>query len=214
MLTKLHQFGKVKYMGSKERRARHKLFLQNAILTSAKKVANEEGWEAVTMRRIADEIEYTLPVIYSHFDSKDKIIISIANSGFKLLLDQIKAKVATSKGTVEKAVEEIALEYCKFASDEPALYEAMYGKVGISALSTEESPEGQELFNYIHEHIITLGKDNKLTIANPWAETKLFWSTLHGLLMLDDIGRISDTNSTLEDIVKIFVAGRVAMWKK
>jgi AcrR family transcriptional regulator len=50
-----------------ERRQRDRARWQRAIITAARQMAEAEGWDAVTIRRLADRIDYSQPVLYSHF---------------------------------------------------------------------------------------------------------------------------------------------------
>lgn len=58
--------------------ARHRL-----IVDTARGLAEREGWDAVTTRRLATEIEYSQPVIYKHFASMDDLAAAVALDGFR-----------------------------------------------------------------------------------------------------------------------------------
>ena len=61
-------------MGIKERRERQRREVRGGILDAARGIAVAEGWRSVTIRKIAERIEYSPPVIYEHFDSKDELV--------------------------------------------------------------------------------------------------------------------------------------------
>ena len=65
-----------------ERRQRDRAHRRQAIITAARQMAEAEGWDAVTTRRLADQIEYSQPVLYSHFPGKGSIIDAVAVEGF------------------------------------------------------------------------------------------------------------------------------------
>jgi AcrR family transcriptional regulator len=69
---------------NKARRAKEKEMLRNKILTVTKAIAAKEGWENVSIRKIAFKIQYSLPVIYSHFKDKDEIISIIADEEYAI----------------------------------------------------------------------------------------------------------------------------------
>ena len=52
------------------------------IVNAARELAEAEGWESVTTRRLADRIEYSQPVLYSHFEGKDAIVTAVALEGY------------------------------------------------------------------------------------------------------------------------------------
>src|SRR3954467_10949571 len=72
-------------MGVKERRERERTNIREKILDAALEFFATEGAEGVTMRALADAIEYTAPVIYSHFRDKDAIIRELCNRQLRTL---------------------------------------------------------------------------------------------------------------------------------
>src|SRR5580658_10595529 len=65
-----------------ERQQRDRARRRQAIITAARQLAEAEGWDAVTTRRLADRVEYSQPVLYSHFENKDAIVRAVAIEGF------------------------------------------------------------------------------------------------------------------------------------
>lgn len=78
-------------MASKERREREKKELKQNILLAARSIASSEGWQSVTIRKIANQIEYSPPTIYEHFASKEAILLELMLEGNRLLLSQLQA---------------------------------------------------------------------------------------------------------------------------
>jgi len=66
----------------RERRERELAERRQVIVTAARELAEAEGWESVTTRRLADRIEYSQPVLYSHFEGKDAIVTAVALEGY------------------------------------------------------------------------------------------------------------------------------------
>ena len=91
-----------------ERRERDRAHRRQAIITAARQMAEAEGWDAVTTRRLADQIEYSQPVLYSHFPGgKGGIIDAVAVEGFaELHLSLRDARQAA--GSPEAALAELA----------------------------------------------------------------------------------------------------------
>ncbi len=65
-----------------ERREHERAKRRQVIIRAARELAEAEGWESVTTRRLADSIEYSQPVLYSHFEGKDAIVNAVALEGF------------------------------------------------------------------------------------------------------------------------------------
>src|SRR6202451_803044 len=78
-------------MGITDRKQRQKEEVRASILDSAWEMVVTEGWQSFSIRKIADAIEYSVPVIYSHFESKDHILLEFNRKGFKLLAESLAA---------------------------------------------------------------------------------------------------------------------------
>ena len=78
-------------MSTQARRQRERAERERLIVTAARELAEAEGWEAVTTRRLADRVEYSQPVLYSHFAGKDAIMAAVAVEGFAELAAQMRA---------------------------------------------------------------------------------------------------------------------------
>jgi AcrR family transcriptional regulator len=77
-------------MGITERRLRERLDVRNAILGSAKELFLNKGFEATTIRNIAEQIEFSPSVIYQYFKDKNEIFYSIHAEAFLVLLRELK----------------------------------------------------------------------------------------------------------------------------
>src|SRR5690349_12900267 len=126
-------------MGTRERRERERTALKQRILGAALEIATEEGWPAVTVRKVADRVEYTAPALYAHFESKDGILLGLVREGFGKLLALLQAAYSTPADPTERMVR-LALAYCDFAWENRELYQVMHG-LGGAAGNLPESPE-------------------------------------------------------------------------
>jgi len=77
-------------MGIKERREREKQYIHGTIMKIVNRILADEGWNSVTIRKIADEIEYSPPIIYEHFDSKEAILAELVKEAYSKLLKQFQ----------------------------------------------------------------------------------------------------------------------------
>src|SRR6185369_11202818 len=75
-------------MGVKERHERERVAVARAILAAARELFIAEGYQHVSMRKIAERIEYSPAAIYSYFPSKDDIFFALAEEGFRILADR------------------------------------------------------------------------------------------------------------------------------
>ncbi len=73
-------------MGVTERRERERVEIRQKILDAARELFATEGYERVTMRRIAEAIEYSPTTIYHHFEDKDDLVNALCEKAFSALL--------------------------------------------------------------------------------------------------------------------------------
>ena len=111
-------------MGTKERREREKEKLRVRILDTAREMFAAEGYEAVTMRRIADRIEYSPTAIYFHFRDKEALIKELCDVDFYTLAQQF-TKIARLKDPIEK-LRRIGRAYLDFGLKKPNHYRLMF----------------------------------------------------------------------------------------
>src|ERR1700752_648765 len=113
-------------MGIAERRLRQKEEVRSSILSTAWQMVKEDGWQSVSIRKIADAIEYSVPVIYDHFENKEAILLEFGKQGYSLLTKKLlqAKKKSTDPGEQLKA---IADTYWNFAFHNKEYYQLMFG---------------------------------------------------------------------------------------
>src|SRR6201997_1645278 len=100
-------------MAIEDRRARDRAARRQLIAETARKLAEHEGWDAVTTRRLSTEIEYSQPVLYKHFASMEEIVEAVALEGFSELAETLGA-ARRSAGAVGDALTLTARAFSKF----------------------------------------------------------------------------------------------------
>jgi AcrR family transcriptional regulator len=170
-------------LGIAERKGRERAERESRIVAAARAIAEREGWDAVTIRRLADEIEYSQPVLYSHFENRNAIVAAVAVEGFQ---EFAVALWEAANGSTEgpNALENVAMAYLAFALSRPALYEAMF--ILPTDLRFAEAGTRPEL---------RAGFDALAAVVTPFCVdvedvTETFWAALHGLAQLEHSGRI------------------------
>ncbi len=185
-------------MGVAERKGRERSERQHRITAAARRIASSEGWGAVTIRRLAEEIEYSQPVLYSHFKNRDAIVAAVAVEGFRELAMALQG-ASDSSGVRRDALAEVAKVYLAFAREHPALYEGMFTMpTSLRFAETGTRPELKAAFATL-EALIPPTSDDIETA------TETFWATLHGLAELERSGRIR--NSARDERVALVVEG-------
>ncbi|MBN1398921.1 MAG: TetR/AcrR family transcriptional regulator [Bacteroidetes bacterium] len=156
-------------MSHKERRLREKEKIRQSIIKAARKIAVHEGWHSVTIRKIADAIEYTPPVVYEYFESKEDIFKEIIYYGFNIVHKEIE-KAKHLENDPKKLLLNISLIYWDFAENNMDLFQLMF--------SLERPAPNKKMINIfkLMENIfMKLAKNNKSLCQ----ELLVNWICLH-----------------------------------
>lgn len=188
-----------------ERRERERAERRQAIITATRELAEAEGWEAVTTRRLSDRIEYSQPVLYSHFENRNAIIEAVALEGFSELSVAMHHGRSKARST-ETALRGTAKAYVEFAKANPALYDAMFTLTTDLPFGRPEAPvQLRDAFAEIREAVEPLaGSRDAETL------TEVVWSSLHGLASLARAGRLRPDfhEKRMAILVELLTSGR------
>jgi AcrR family transcriptional regulator len=172
-------------MTRQERRERERAERRRVIVNAARELAEAEGWESVTTRRLADRIEYSQPVLYSHFEGKDAIVSAVALEGFAELAAVLHHARKTA-GSPDAEPRAVASAYLEFARANPALYEAMFTlRVDLTFAGSDAPAPLHAGFAELREALAPLAGDRDVETF-----TEVVWSVLHGLVTLSQAGRL------------------------
>ncbi|MEU1879941.1 TetR/AcrR family transcriptional regulator [Streptosporangium sp. NPDC020072] len=191
-------------MSVRERKERERAHRHQLIVTTARELAEEQGWEAVTTRRLAERIEYSQPVLYSHFRGKREIVGAVALEGFAELTAAMRRAVADSSGG-RAAVSALAETYVGFAERNPALYDAMFLlDTGLPFADAATPAPLREGFGALLDTLRDVAGD-----ADPGLFVEVFWAAMHGLVALTRSGRLPAEGSAQRlDLLVDRFAGR------
>ena len=112
-------------MGVKERKAREKRYLRQEILDAASELFVKEGYENVSMRRIADRIEYSPTTIYLYFKDKAELLESICQETFAKLIQRL-TKIMEQPGDPVQRLKRGLLAYVEFGLENPHHYRSTF----------------------------------------------------------------------------------------
>jgi AcrR family transcriptional regulator len=173
-------------MSVQERKERDRADRERLIVATARDLAERQGWDAVTTRRLAESIEYSQPVLYSHFRGKREIIAAVALDGAAEMAAAVRA--ATSAAADPRAgVTALARAYLDFAAHHPAVYDAMFRLDGGLAFAEQDTPQPlKDAFAALVESLGEVAGDG----VHPGLFTEVFWAALHGLATLTRAGRL------------------------
>jgi len=176
-------------MASKDRILRLKEETRCNILEAALQIVKEEGWQALSMRKIADVIEYTAPIIYEYFNNKDAILLELNRQGYlKLSRELVEAR--DRHRLPAKQLEDMWLTYWNFAFANKELYQGMFGVA--TSCSCEmvnklaEAAKPYELFSAVIGELMNIYDLEGDVICTKYYT---FWSVVHGLVSINLLSR-------------------------
>lgn len=193
-------------MGIVERKMRHKEEIRSGILAAAWHMVLTDGWQSLSIRKIADAIEYSIPVIYNHFENKEAILLEFSKEGFqKMALVLHEAK--STGGKPDAQLEAMAYAYWDFAFENKEYYQLMFG-LGIPACEmVNQFAEIKEmttiLISTIREALVQANNEQ----ADYFLKYHAYWSILHGLVSIQMIEKSGKTDAFRKMILKDAING-------
>lgn len=196
-------------MGIAERRLRQKEEVRSRILATAWQLVKEEGWQSLSIRKIADAIEYSVPVIYDHFENKEAILLEFGKEGFSLLAKRLQQAKKKSEDPREQ-LRLMADAYWNFAFRNKEYYQLMFG-IGIACCETEKCIPEESVFRELVmapiKALLTKNKNKKE--INACLKYHTFWSVMHGLISIKmmSYSEVADelNKMVLDDAIEGFI---------
>ena len=174
-------------MASKDRIQRLKEDTRASILDAAYKIVKEEGWQALSMRKIADEIEYTAPIIYEYFSNKEAILAELNKKGYLYLAKEME-EAKNQHELPGDQLEAMWMAYWNFAFKKKELYQLMFG-VQMNCCSMQKSPEAEAPAKLIIDAIRHLSNGKQLSESEICRRYYTYWSVVHGLVSINLVNR-------------------------
>lgn len=169
-------------MGVKERRAREREDLRQEILDAARELFVSEGYESVSMRKIADKIEYSPTTIYLHFRDKTELFDCLSEQAFRKLLEKLQSIERSSK--LEDPVERLKkgmLAYVEFGLRNPDHYK-------ITFLTQEPYARRREVgcqaFECLRNAVGACIQANRFRVIDQELASQVLWAGMHGVTSL------------------------------
>jgi AcrR family transcriptional regulator len=185
-------------MAIEDRRLRDRAARRRLITATARALAEREGWDAVTTRRLSTEIEYSQPVIYKHFASMEDLVEAIALEGFGELAETLGE--SRGRAAPEEAVGAVARAYSTYATENPALYDAMFTRATrLRFAAADTAAPLSNAWAELRAAVATIAGQRDVDTL-----TELLWAALHGLTTLSRNDRMRSGHDT--DRIDLLVA--------
>ena len=198
-------------MGTKERQDRERQAVTDSILDAARELFLVEGYANVSIRKIAERIEYSPAAIYSYYAGKDDIFLALANEGFHRLAAKVRAAMVT--GDPLENVRACWWAFYEFAKEEPEYFLLMFVDRSVPRITQEW--EGfeflQELLNnavMAVQQAIDAGRFP--ATLNPNAAMHMLWASLIGPAVVGIRHRLAsgeDYDALARDVLNATIAG-------
>lgn len=198
-------------MGVSERRIRERLDTRQSILAVARELFLLKGFEATTIRNIAEKIEYSPSTIYQHFKDKNEIFYTIHSEAFAELVRYLNAS-EIHKNPMDQLIA-LGQIYIQFALENPELYDLMFiMEAPIDFLNYLEDTnwiEGKTAFDYLKSIIANCIKQGLIIETDLESLSYLVWSIVHGLVTISIKKRglrigLSDPDTIIQRSFAIF----------
>jgi AcrR family transcriptional regulator len=126
-------------MGIKERQERDREAVRRAILDAARELFVAEGFQNVSIRKIAERIEYSPAAIYGYFASKDDIFFALAEEGFRLLGDPaaVRHDPQLQDATALERIRAVFWRLYEFSREQPQYFALMFVERSVPRISRE-----------------------------------------------------------------------------
>ena len=172
-------------MGTQERREREKKALREEILDAARDLFVEQGYESVSMRKIADRIEYSPTAIYLHFKDKSELLTSICDETFAKLsaaLEGITQHVRAGKRDPVELLKKGLHAYVDFGLAHPNHYQLTF--LTASDGPPEKESTGLQAFGHLATSVEACVRTGALQAGDVQEMSQALWAGVHGVTAL------------------------------
>lgn len=174
-------------MGVKERKARAKRFLRQEILDAASELFVKEGYENISMRRIAQKIEYSPTTIYLYFKDKAELLEQVCFETFSRL-SRALSRIQELPGDPIERLKRGLMVYIKFGIENPHHYRATFMMTIPEGFEEEkykqpDSP-GMQAFDFLRRCVYDCITAEKFKNVDAELVSQTFWAGIHGITSL------------------------------
>ena len=174
-------------MGVKERKERQKENLRQEILDAASEMFAVEGYANVSMRKIAERIEYSPTTIYLYFKDKNDLLMQICEETFAMLYAKMQ-RIEKQSGSALDCLEKGIRAYIEFGLQHPNHYEVTFIAPLWNDMKTDEykyeGSMGERTFGYLRSVVQAAIAEGSLKKGDLEAMSQTLWAGMHGVTSL------------------------------
>jgi len=175
-------------MGVSDRRARQKQLLRQQILDAARELLVHEGYDQLSMRKVAERIDYSPTAIYLHFKDKQELVFSLCEESFAKLARELETLADEAPDPVMRLRKGME-RYIAFGLNNPNHYLPAFvlpPPTDIDPKQAMVSPESNAMraFTRLRDTIADGIKAKKLRKVDPDVAARSTWAAMHGITSL------------------------------
>ena len=198
-------------MGIRERQSRERETVRRKILNAARTLFLNEGYANVSMRKIAEQIEYSPGAIYSYFTSKEDIFFALAEEGLQIVRTHCAA--STQSSAPLERVREAFWKFYTFSKEQPEYFSLIFVDSAVPRISRdwERFSSMRELRQEVEQDIQQCIDDGMFP-ADAAAGTifRVLWTAVYGIAVFRLSHRLApgeDSDALAQDLLETTFAG-------
>jgi len=198
-------------MGIAERREREREALRTQIVEAARDILSDQGLDALSMRAIAERIEYSPATIYLYFKDKTELIQEVVREGFQRLhgYTHMEMKAASAEGPLAEFAA-MGRAYARFALENTAYFRVMFELPAVAQMDCEcpEPEDGVPAtdapgFDSVIRVVQRAADQGLIHVTDAFRGAVVGWGVVHGLTSLFLGGHLRDAVQSHEQFMEL-----------
>jgi len=193
-------------MGIAERKEKQKIEIRKRILEASMQLFVQEGFNNVSIRRIAEIIEYSPTTIYLYFKDKDEIFFNLHEIGFQKM-QELNKDLSSIENPLLR-LHKMGENYIRFGLENPEYYDLMFIQREPMAKLTEmgcEWENGDAALTLLKNTLIECMEKGYIAKADATVLSLSIWATVHGLVSLATRERLEKLVPQKEQILPVMM---------
>lgn len=186
--------------------------LRRRILDTTRHLLVQDGYQNVSMRKIARAIDYSATSIYLHFDNKDALMHALIDEGMERLYESLKATAAAHPDRPVDRLEALCRQFVAFGLQNPEYYEIMFllHPEHMERYPPEKYRRARRNLDLIAATLSEGAERGQFVVDDARVSASTIWAALHGAVSLMLAERIDvriDADAFIESMIQQTING-------
>ena len=179
--------------------------LSRALLQEALRTIHARGVEALTLRKVGQNLGVSRTALYRHFTDKSALLAAVSREGFRTLREKLE-EAWHQHGRGSEGFAAMGVAYVRFAVTNPSHYRVMFGGFVPNPLPDPElAKEASGAFQVLVDAIVAQQKEGLVRRDDPLQLARFIWALVHGIAMLAIDGRLHHQGADAEALARFAV---------